>query len=64
MEELEAGDAMIPIPEVTVLPEKQSFSGDLEPAPGDNQLTFNEVGTTLYPRPFPALRSFLLQGSS
>ena len=48
-EELGAGDATIPIPEVTVLPEKQRFSGDLEPAPGDNQLTFIEVGTTLYP---------------
>ena len=49
MEELGAGDATIPIPEVTVLPEKQSFSGDLELAPGDNRVTFNIVGTTSYP---------------
>ena len=49
MEELGAGHSTIPIPEVTVLPEKESFRGDLEFALGNNQATFNEVGTSLYP---------------
>ena len=46
MEELGAGDSTIPIPEVTVLPEKESFGGDLVFTPGTNQLSFDVTGTS------------------
>ena len=46
MEELEAGDSTIPIPEVTVLPEKESFGGDLVLTPGTNQPSFGVTGTS------------------
>ena len=43
MEELEAGDSTIPIPEVTVLPEKESFGGDLVLTPSTNQPSFDVI---------------------
>ena len=52
MEELGAGDTTIPIPEVTVLPEKESFGGELALTPGVNQASFNVIGASTYPLSF------------
>ena len=46
MEELGAGDSTIPIPGVTILPEKESFGGDLVLTPGTNQPSFGITGTS------------------
>ena len=49
MEELGAGDSTIPIPEVTVLPEKESFGGDLVLTPSTNQPSFGVIETPSQP---------------
>ena len=46
MEELGAGDSTIPIPEVTVLPEKESFGGGLLLTPCTNQPSFGVTETS------------------
>ena len=49
MEELGVGDSTIPIPEVTVLPEKESFGGDLVLTPSTNQPSFGATETPSQP---------------
>ena len=49
MEQLGADDSTIPIPEVTVLPEKESFGGDLVLTPSTNQPSFGVIKTPSQP---------------